>query len=398
MQQNKPLVYGLNLNSKRSSGQLTKPKRAAIFTEDDNQDSNDPIENTKSNSRSYTRTVNAQILSSSSISQSVREQYKEALEEDPTVFAYDEVYDDMKSVERNRLEEIKGKNERSKKPKYVDSLLKAAEIRQRDYIRAQERKVQKEREAEGDEFEGKETFVTLAYKAQQEELKKAEEEDRLRGEKKRIAYNFELVYRMQHLHLQMFIETEDAAGAKDMTPFYRKLLEQTSLSKTAAIEASRSSSKRSASEIDRDDSNSQQPKTDKELADQARASGKIVILNDDEQIVDKRQLLSAGLNVTKKKGSMSRSSGKDNSSYNRSYKYRDGGRYDDKYDSKNSEERRRRERQSQELERQIIETQQKNLEEERRKEMELLSKLSRKNDEKAISDAKARYLARKKKE
>ncbi|CAG8730226.1 14958_t:CDS:2, partial [Acaulospora morrowiae] len=69
----------------------------------------------------------------------------------------------------------------------------------RDYIRAQERKVQKEREAEGDEFEGMETFITPA--------------DR-------------------------FVEEKDAAGAKDITSFYRKLLDQTSSSKTAAIEAS----------------------------------------------------------------------------------------------------------------------------------------------------------------
>ncbi|CAG8722842.1 9923_t:CDS:2, partial [Acaulospora morrowiae] len=53
-----------------------------------------------------------------------------ALEEDPTAFAYDEVYDDMKSAERKRLEETKGKDKGcNKKPKYVDSLLKAAKIR-----------------------------------------------------------------------------------------------------------------------------------------------------------------------------------------------------------------------------------------------------------------------------
>ncbi|CAG8493006.1 2_t:CDS:2 [Acaulospora morrowiae] len=368
MQQNKPLVYGLNLTSKKSSAQPPKLKRASIFDEDDDQDSNRITDVRKNGSKSYMKVVNEQILSSSSISQSVQEQYKEALEEDPTAFAYDEVYDDMKSAERKRLEEIKGKDKgRIKKPKYVDSLLKAAEIRQRDYIRAQERKVQKEREAEGGEFEGMETFVTPAYKAQQEELRKAEEEERLREEK-------------------------NAAGAKDMTSFYRKLLDQTSSSKTAAIEASRS--KRSKSDTIEDDSTDQQPKTDKELADQARAAGKMVILNDDEQIVDKRQLLSAGLNVVKKKTSISRSS--DNLSRNRSYN--DSKRYDNKYNSKNSDEMRRRERQSRELENQILETQRKRMEEEKHKEQELLSKLERKNDDKAISDARARYLSRKKKD
>ncbi|CAG8495333.1 7680_t:CDS:2, partial [Acaulospora morrowiae] len=145
-----------------------------------------------------------------------------------------------------------------------------------------------------------------------------------------------------------------------------KLLDQTSSSKTAAIEASRS--KKSKSDAIEDDSNDQQPKTDKELTDQARATGKMVMLNDDEQIVDKRQLLSAGLNVIKKKASISRSS--DDLSRNR---------------------------QRRELENQILEAQRKRMEEEKLKEQDLLSKLEIKNDDKAISDARARYLSRKKK-
>ena len=39
------------------------------------------------------------------------------------------------------------------------------------------------------------------------------------------------------------------------------------------------------------------PKSDFELAEEARAEGKDVELNDDNQIVDKRELLSAGLNL-----------------------------------------------------------------------------------------------------
>ncbi|CAG8519649.1 18678_t:CDS:2 [Acaulospora morrowiae] len=175
------MVYGLNLTSKNSSAQPPKLKRALIFDEADDQDSNGITD----------------------------EQYKEALEEVPTAFAYDEVYDDMKSAERKRLE-IKGKDKGcNKKPKYVDSLLKAAEIRQRDYIRAQKRKYY---------------LIVNRYKAQQEKLRKAEEEERLR--------------------------------------------DQTSSSKTAAIEASRS--KKSKSAAIEDDSTDQQPKTDRELADQAK--------------------------------------------------------------------------------------------------------------------------------
>ena len=40
--------------------------------------------------------------------------------------------------------------------------------------------IQREREAEGDEFRDKETFVTQAYKDQMAEVRKAEEEERAR--------------------------------------------------------------------------------------------------------------------------------------------------------------------------------------------------------------------------
>lgn len=40
--------------------------------------------------------------------------------------------------------------------------------------------MQREREAEGDEFNDKEAFVTQAYKDQMAEVRKAEEEEKLR--------------------------------------------------------------------------------------------------------------------------------------------------------------------------------------------------------------------------
>ncbi|CAG8560832.1 16905_t:CDS:2 [Dentiscutata erythropus] len=329
MEQKQPLKYGLNIVGSKK----TPIKRISVFTEEDNNE--DSSLNTSSNKNHYTKTVNQQLSSSKTINQSVQEKYKAALEEDPNVFAYDEVYDDMKSVERKRKEELKGKNVGSaKKPKYVEDILKAAEIRQRDYVRAQERKIQKEREAEGDEFEDKETFVTSAS------------------------------------------------------------------AKAAAIEASRlalSSKKtekrtRSSSASDDSDEDNKHLKTDKELADKARATGKMVILNDDEQIVDKRQLLSPGLNVTKKQMNSSKSLQNKDSRTNY-YNKKDV----DRYSSKHSSEMRRRERQSKELEQQILETQQKKEAEEKVREEELLKQFARKNDEQAISDARARYLARKNK-
>lgn len=59
----------------------------------------------------------------------------------------------------------------------MGNLLAAAEVRKRDQLRAKEKMLAKEREAEGDEFADKEKFVTGAYKRQQEEMRRLEEEE-----------------------------------------------------------------------------------------------------------------------------------------------------------------------------------------------------------------------------
>jgi hypothetical protein len=46
------------------------------------------------------------------------------------------------------------------KARYITGLLEMAEIRKRDRVLAEEKKVAREREAEGDEFADKEVFVT----------------------------------------------------------------------------------------------------------------------------------------------------------------------------------------------------------------------------------------------
>ncbi|CAG8565742.1 717_t:CDS:10, partial [Ambispora leptoticha] len=308
--------------------------------------------------------VNRKIAQNPTVSKYVQEQYEQALSEDPTVFAYDEVYDNMKSAERRKAEILKGPEPEARKAKYVDKFLKAAEIRKRDLALAQERKIQKEREAEGNEFEDKETFVTSAYKAQAEELKKLEEEDKKK-------------------------ETEQKKG-KHMTSFYRQLLDQTDSAKTEAIKASRASltTKQSIEE----DTNTLSQKSDKELAELALAAGKEVILNADEKIVDKRQLLSAGLNIPQKKKTPEAQADHGTNNINRYSRY-SSGRGGPSYDR---EEIKHRERQSRELERQILETQRKAEEEQKAKDEQLIQKLSQKKDEKAISDARERYMARKK--
>jgi len=101
-------------------------------------------------------------------------QMSKALEEDPTVFQYDEVYDD---IEQKKVVEKESKKEVDRKPKYMHNLLKAADERNKEFERRIERQVQKEREAEGEMYADKESFVTSAYRKKMEEIAKQEEEE-----------------------------------------------------------------------------------------------------------------------------------------------------------------------------------------------------------------------------
>lgn len=121
--------------------------------------------------------VNAQLNTLSTLSKKTEEAAESAV--DPSVYDYDGVWDDMKSVDRQK-QKAEERDAAERKPKYMESLLEAAEIRKRDALRAKERTLQREREAEGEEFADKEKFVTSAYKKQQAELLKMEEEERVR--------------------------------------------------------------------------------------------------------------------------------------------------------------------------------------------------------------------------
>ncbi|KAJ0182557.1 hypothetical protein K1T71_001926 [Dendrolimus kikuchii] len=99
---------------------------------------------------------------------------EKALIEDPTVYQYDEIYDELS----NKKEKDKVKTKEEKKPKYIQDLMKSANKRKIENERRVERQIQKERENEGDEFKDKEVFVTTAYKKKLEELKIEEEKEK----------------------------------------------------------------------------------------------------------------------------------------------------------------------------------------------------------------------------
>ena len=132
------------------------------------------------------------------------------------------------------------------------------------------------------------------------------------------------------------------------------------------------------------------PKSDVELARAARAEGKDVELNDDNQIVDKRELLSAGLNL---RGTNTRRLGQQTGGD----KPKDGEHapvhtaVGAAASRKEIEERRRREIQQQLREEE--ERRKKEREEEERARMARM--VAKRNTQQDVMSAKERYLARK---
>lgn len=197
---------------------------------------------------------------------------------DATVYEYDEVWDRIQ-LAKQKQKEAKEIESLERKPKYIGNLLNAAATRKLDHLRAEEKMMQREREKEGDEFKDKESFVTSGYKEQLEQMRKAEEEEKQREE----------------------MEKKKRGAATGMTHFYAKLLQESEQEHEAAVAATE---KRVLGPQAENPSNLTitkppdfTPTSDLELVRIAREQGKEVEVNDDGQIVDKRELLSAGLNL-----------------------------------------------------------------------------------------------------
>ncbi|OEL20997.1 hypothetical protein BAE44_0017983 [Dichanthelium oligosanthes] len=177
--------YGLQLRTKpaASSSSRAPPPPArplAAFADDDDDD------------------VEAEILRQAAKKralQKVEEQQKKAMEQDPSVFAYDEVYDDMKEKEARPKMQDKVVRE----SKYIAQLKEKAEQRKREQDIIYERKLQKERSKEDHLFGDKDKFVTSAYRKKLEEQQKWLEEERIR---------------------QLREEREDVTKKKDLSDFY----------------------------------------------------------------------------------------------------------------------------------------------------------------------------------
>ncbi|XP_015114509.1 nuclear speckle splicing regulatory protein 1 [Diachasma alloeum] len=183
--------YGLLMPKKAA---LSAPKAGNIFGDDNDSDTDDGADWVK-------KALKAEG-EKHKIKKQTRLNMEKALNEDPTIYQYDEVYDQIEKVK----EQNKPVKKEQKQPKYIHNLLKAAERRKIEQEHRMERMVQKEREAEGEKFADKESFVTSAYREKLEQFKKIEEEEERMDRLEAIA---------------------DVTKQPDMSGFHRHLFAQT---------------------------------------------------------------------------------------------------------------------------------------------------------------------------
>lgn len=291
----KGLSYGLNLSKKTERIQPQTVKRRAIFDDDDSDEekpegvtsSESIIEfgnNDNSTSSVAPRTLlqntsKAKYLKKLPLSQygdlsgsfSSKKHSSAAKEVDSSIYDYDGVYDSLKPKKHVT------QADQEKKPKYMSNLIAAAAVRKRDATIAEEKKLARDREAEGDEFADKEKFVTSAYKKQQEENRRLEEEERKREEE----------------------ENKQNKG-KGMTRFYQDMLEKGERRHEELLKAAEDNT-RNGTATTEEDTPTEVRRTEADLAREIneKKSGAIAI-NDEGQVVDKRDLLRGGLNIVAK--------------------------------------------------------------------------------------------------
>ncbi|KAL2164537.1 hypothetical protein VTH06DRAFT_3754 [Thermothelomyces fergusii] len=303
----------------------------------------------------------------------------EAAAADPSIYDYDAAYDSFKAAKAAAKKAAEngglggeGEQDSKKRPRYFDALVGAAERRERDRQIAEERRLQREREAEGDAFADKERFVTEAYRRQQEENRRLREEERRREEE----------------------EDRRRRAGRGLADFYKGMLERGEREHAALVKAAEEGVR--LPEGGREGEEEEEEKSAAERAREINARGGNVLINDEGEVVDKRQLLKGGLNVAaKKKAEVQREKERQAAAAAAAASARAGAGAQSRGVYAAGGKRAMRERQSKMLEAQLEESLKRSRQEAEEEEAKLqLASKSRKT-EAEISSARERYLARK---
>ncbi|PSR74135.1 hypothetical protein PHLCEN_2v10091 [Hermanssonia centrifuga] len=348
-------------------GEAPTLKRPVTFAslEDD-----DPVDAATTSGSSKAPANKQLVAQNMEMSKTTKKRIEQEMKVDATVFEYDEVWDKMQEA-KLRQKEVKEVDAKERKPKYINNLLVSAATRRIDYLRAEEKMIQREREMEGDEFADKEAFVTQAYKDQMAELRRAEEEEKKREE----------------------LEKKNKGIGTGMAHFYKKLLEESEQKHEETVAATTKQKpivgpQGPIPNLTITKPADFTPKSDVELARVARDQGKDVELNDDNQIVDKRELLSAGLNLsapnTRRLGlQLSKKDSEEPVQVHRAV-------------GTAASRKEINERRAREITKQMEEERERLLKEREREEQESINRIvSKRNTEEDVMSAKERYLARK---
>ncbi|TMW61588.1 hypothetical protein Poli38472_012779 [Pythium oligandrum] len=104
--------------------------------------------------------------------------HEKALAEDPSVFDYDGVYDEIQSSRQDKVSRRKAQRETEKaQSKYIGTLMEKAKVREIELDRVRERRLLKEREADDAQYGDKEKLISASYKRKLQEMKRWDEED-----------------------------------------------------------------------------------------------------------------------------------------------------------------------------------------------------------------------------
>jgi len=298
-------------SAKKPSSTATKPA-AALFGEDDENDDHllPPGNLAGPSKRPTAKPSTGAGPSKPNLGRTAQKQQAEALKLDASVFDYDGVYDSLKAAERKR-DEAKKMESDERKPKYIEAFLASAQTRRLDKLRAEEKMLQLERDKEGDEFADKDKFVTDAYKRQMEEVRKAEQEEKERDGELSDAPCW--VWDPLLIRIEALRKSKKGPG---LSAFYKQMLDTSSAEHDAAVAASSNATAGPSLAIKppQQDNFVDEAEYDPLLAREERSkpnlsagttgiyaeSGKEVDVNDEGEVVDKRSLLKAGLNIMKK--------------------------------------------------------------------------------------------------
>ena len=285
-----------------------------------------------------------------------------ALDVDEAIFDYDAAFDAIHAADHERKLQRK-KEAEERKSRYMDNFLTAAEVRKQDLARAKDKQLQREREAEGDEYADKEKFVTEAYKKQQEEVRKAEE---IEKERQKVE--------------------EEKRKKMGMQGFYKGVMDEQEKRYQESVRAAEEAVKngkpaRAEGEV------GEKEKTDAQIAEELKKQGKDILLNEEGQIVDKRETLSAGLNIIAKPKPASSSVPRAESKIATSMAWQGKGI---------GNQKERRDRQTRMIEEQLAQAAKRAADEEAEEARKLEHASKSRKTEGEIGSAKERYLARKK--